>query len=141
RGRQTGNALVASLFSRRRKRPRLRKTPSRGCMHITWRCLFGVLPIALLAGAVVGYRGTVPESSEPVPEQEDKKETPPAVKALIEALKDKDADVRKNTAVALGRIGKEAKDAVPALSAALKDSETDVRGAAALALGRMGKEA
>jgi len=61
-------------------------------------------------------------------------EPPAAVKGLMEALKDKDAEVRKNAAISLGRIGKEAKDAVPALAAALKDSDTDVRGATALAL-------
>src|SRR4051812_4900645 len=63
-------------------------------------------------------------------------ETPEAVKALIDALKDKDADVRKNAVVALGRIGLQAKDAIPALTGVLKDESVDVRGAAVLTLGR-----
>ena len=48
-----------------------------------------------------------------------------AVKALVEALQDKDAEVRKNAAQSLGRIGKEARAAVRPLAAALKDSDVD----------------
>src|SRR5262245_58983949 len=70
-----------------------------------------------------------------------KDDTPPAVQALIDALKDKEPDVRKTSAQSLGKIGKEAKAAVPALAEALKDKDVNVRGAAALALGRMGSEA
>ena len=50
-----------------------------------------------------------------------------AVPALIEALKDNDAGVRRQSAWALGRIGAEAKDAVPALMEALEDNDADVR--------------
>ena len=54
-------------------------------------------------------------------------DAPEAVKALAEALKDRDVDVRKNAALSLGRIGKDAKSAVPALIA-------NFRGSAALPL-------
>src|SRR5205085_2215319 len=90
-----------------------------------------VAPI-LEAGGLFAYRGDgAPETTGSARADEKSQETPAAVKALAEALKDKDADVRKNAAVSLGRIGKEAKGAVPALAAVLKDGETDVRGAAA----------
>src|SRR5205823_4970106 len=64
-----------------------------------------------------------------------------AVKALIDALKDQDPEVRKNSALSLGRIGKDAKSAVQALVKTLKDSDVDVRGASAVALGRIGRDA
>src|ERR1700676_4042620 len=57
---------------------------------------------------------------------------PPGVQALAEALKDKDADVRKNAALSLGRYGERAVSAIPALIEALKDGAVDVRGAAAV---------
>lgn len=47
--------------------------------------------------------------------------------ALAAALHDQDADVRKNAARALWRIGPLAADAVPALAAALHDQDADVR--------------
>ncbi len=65
----------------------------------------------------------------------------PGVQALADALKDKDADVRKNAALSLGRYGDKAVPAVPALIEALKDGAVDVRGAAAVALGRIGPPA
>src|SRR6266436_293168 len=80
-------------------------------------------------------------SSSSVRADDKEPEPPAAVKALAEALQDKDAEVRKNAAQSLGRIGKEAKFAVKALTEALKDTDLDVRGASALALGRIGKEA
>ncbi len=109
------------------------------------RRLLLLVPLLLLAGAVLFY----PENKEAETSNRawatfaaDKpSDASAAVKALCEALKDKDADVRKNAAVSLGRIGKDAKEAVPALAEALKDTDTDVRGAAALALGRIGKDA
>ena len=59
----------------------------------------------------------------------------PAVEPLLAALRDKDEDVRKNAALALGYI----KDprAVEPLLAALKDKDKEVRGIAALSLGEI----
>ena len=69
--------------------------------------------------------------AEPAAAEDDKDSEPsPAVKALIETLKDKDAEVRKTAIQALGRIGKGAKAAVPALAETLKDDDVDVREAA-----------
>jgi HEAT repeat protein len=62
----------------------------------------------------------------------------PAVSALIEALRDQDADVRRAAAEALGWIGA---PAVPALSEALRDQDKDVRGAAVWALRGIGAPA
>ena len=56
----------------------------------------------------------------------------PAVEPLIEALKDKDQDVRWEAALALGNIGDER--AVEPLIEALKDEDEDVREAAGEAL-------
>jgi len=60
----------------------------------------------------------------------------PAVKPLIAALKDKDRDVRKKAAEALGKLGDGR--AVESLIAALKDKNGHIRAAAAEALGRIG---
>ena len=81
-----------------------------------------------MVGILVGYqheKGSAPVLSASADDKP--AETSVAVKGLIEALKDKDAEVRKNAAVSLGRIGKGARAAVPALAAALKDSDADVR--------------
>jgi len=43
------------------------------------------------------------------------------VPALIEALKDEDAEVRRGAAFGLGSFGEQARDATPALRAALRD--------------------
>ncbi|MBN2453282.1 MAG: HEAT repeat domain-containing protein, partial [Candidatus Omnitrophica bacterium] len=64
-----------------------------------------------------------------------------AVPELIKALGDKNDDVRKNAAEALGRIGQAAKDAVPALVKALGDKNDVVRKNAAETLGRIGPDA
>src|SRR5262249_247160 len=69
-----------------------------------------------------------------------------AVSALIEALKDRDEDVRDAAAEALGLILKEAKAAdakaaVAALNEVLKDEKPGVRESAALSLGLIGREA
>jgi HEAT repeat protein len=66
-----------------------------------------------------------------------------AIPALIEALKDDDADpsVRNSAASALAEMGPAAKPAVPALLAALKDDDAGVRGSAAFTLGKVGAEA
>jgi HEAT repeat protein len=65
-----------------------------------------------------------------------------AIDPLINALaKDKDADVRKSCAAALGDIGSEAEKVVKALTEALADSSANVKIAAAAALGQFGSEA
>ena len=111
-------------------------------MRRNWRTFVAVLPLLALTGILLAYRGDSGLETALSAQADDKaEETPPAVKALMEALKDKDAEVRKNAAVSLGRIGPKAKNAVPALAAALKDGDNDARGASALALGRIGKEA
>ena len=59
--------------------------------------------------------------------------------APIEALKDKDSDVRGRAVWVLGKIGPEAKAAVPALIEALKDEEEHIRRNAAEARKRIQK--
>jgi len=66
---------------------------------------------------------------------------PKAIPAIIEALKDKDWDVRTSAASALGGIGPDARAAVPVLIEALKDEHFYVRSSAAHALGGIGPEA
>src|SRR5262245_33923029 len=97
------------------------------------RCLTaGVMPWLVgllvccesLAGWVPGAApAATPSAREAAFDDVKEPETPPAVKALIDTLKDKDAEVRKTAVVALGRIGKDARAAVPALTATLKDSD------------------
>jgi len=52
---------------------------------------------------------------------------PAAVPALVQALKDANAEVRGLSAFMLGEIGPAAKDAVPALTEALEDADWAVR--------------
>ena len=59
------------------------------------------------------------------------------VPALIEALKDKQPDIRLSAAIKLGSFGELAKEAVPALQAALRDRDARVRGAAINAITRI----
>jgi HEAT repeat protein len=59
------------------------------------------------------------------------------VPALIEALKGKEADVRRSAALGLGGFGEQAKEAIPALQAALSDRDGRVREAAGIALSRI----
>jgi HEAT repeat protein len=59
------------------------------------------------------------------------------VPALIEALKDKEADIRWSAAIGLGSFGEEATDAIPALQAAQRDDDARVREAARVALSRI----
>jgi HEAT repeat protein len=63
------------------------------------------------------------------------------VPELTGALKNKDVDVRRPAAFALGSIGPAAADAVPALAEALKDQDEDVRIYAAAALRWIGPAA
>jgi hypothetical protein len=59
------------------------------------------------------------------------------VPALIEALKDKDNDIRVSAAIGLGTFGEQARDAIPALQAMKSDRDTRVREAARVALTRI----
>ena len=59
------------------------------------------------------------------------------VPALIEALKDKQSDVRLSAAIKLGSFGEKARDAIPSLKAAESDRDTRVREAAGTALSRI----
>src|SRR5262245_60263931 len=66
--------------------------------------------------------------------------TEPAVRELIDALKDSDKDVRKAAATALGKVDPNVEMAVPPLIDALKDKAGPVRQAAASALGQIGPD-
>jgi HEAT repeat protein len=59
------------------------------------------------------------------------------VPALMEALKDRDADIRWSSAIGLGYFGDQARDAIPALQAAQHDRDARVREAAGVALSRI----
>jgi HEAT repeat protein len=59
------------------------------------------------------------------------------VPALIEALKDHHADIRRSAAIGLGNFGQHARDAIPALQAILSDRDARVREAASVAIGRI----
>jgi HEAT repeat protein len=59
------------------------------------------------------------------------------VPALVEALKDRDGDIRWSAAIGLGYFGDRARDAVPALQAAQHDRDARVREAAGVALSRI----
>ena len=64
-----------------------------------------------------------------------------AVPALIDALADEDASVRRNAAWALGRMGEPAKAAAPILIEMLTDEDASVRARAVGALRQMGEPA
>ena len=59
------------------------------------------------------------------------------VPALIEALKDRNGDVRWSAAIGLGSLGESAEEAIPALQAAHRDRDVRVREAAGVALSRI----
>jgi HEAT repeat protein len=69
-----------------------------------------------------------------------KKDAAKSVPALIEMLKDRDADIRWSAAIGLGLFGEEARDAIPALQAAQRDRDARVREAAGVALSRIDPE-
>jgi HEAT repeat protein len=64
-----------------------------------------------------------------------------SIAILIEALREKDGNVRAKAARALGGIGPAAKEAIPVLLSALQDREAHVRWDAARALGQIGAAA
>jgi HEAT repeat protein len=79
----------------------------------------------------IGYRGAIRAS-----------DVDSAIEPMIHALKsDKDAEVRRACAKALGSIGTNAEKCVPSLIESLKDSALVVKIAAAQALGQFGPEA
>lgn len=59
------------------------------------------------------------------------------VPALIEALKDKDPDVRWSAAIGLGYFGEKAEAALPALDEAKRDTDPRVREGARVAISRI----
>ncbi len=69
--------------------------------------------------------------------QQRKGDAAQVVPALIEALKDKEGDIRWSAAIGLKYFGEEAKDAIPALQAARSDRDARVREAASVALSRI----
>ena len=66
---------------------------------------------------------------------------PGSIAILIEALREKDGNVRAKAARALGGMGPAAKEAIPVLLTALQDREAHVRWDAARALGQIGAAA
>jgi hypothetical protein len=66
---------------------------------------------------------------------------PPAVPALVEALKSPEAEVRLKAIEVLARMGNDAKDATPDLIRLLDDPDERIRKAATRALGIIGPEA
>jgi HEAT repeat protein len=66
-----------------------------------------------------------------------KGDTAQVVPALIEALKDKENDIRLSAAIGLGYFRDQAKDAIPALQAAQRDRDARIRQAAGVALSRI----
>ena len=66
-----------------------------------------------------------------------KGEAAQVVPALVEALKDKENDIRLSAAIGLGYFGEQAKDAIPALQTAQRDRDARIREAASKALSRI----
>jgi HEAT repeat protein len=64
---------------------------------------------------------------------------PSVIKALANALRDEDKNIRREAALSLGIL--DGRAAIPDLVAALQDPEADVRGAAATAIGKIGTAA
>jgi hypothetical protein len=62
------------------------------------------------------------------------------VPALIEALQDKEKDIRLSAAIGLGYFGEQARDAIPGLQKAQGDRDFRIREAAGIALSRIDPE-
>jgi HEAT repeat protein len=69
--------------------------------------------------------------------QQRKGDATQVVPALMEALKDRESDVRWSAAIGLGYFGERARDAIPALQTAQRDRDARVREAAGVALSRI----
>src|SRR5687768_5739958 len=99
-------------------------------MHVAKKYWWALLLVGVLA--LAGHRQVFAlfAVSEPGPRATlivgEPDADPAALKALGEALKDSEAAVRKNAALALGRLGEKSEPAVPALVQALKDPDLDV---------------
>lgn len=83
---------------------------------------------------------------KPAEEEPGEQAVPPRVKAVLEALKDKDSKVRMEAAYNLGKLGAKAKEAmipalVKALAEALQDEDWAVRRESANSLGKLGAKA
>jgi HEAT repeat protein len=109
-----------------------------------------VLPLLLIAGAGCGRQKSTDELVTDLKSKDDKdrvvavrllgkRKSDPArtVPALVEALKDHGADVRRGAAIGLGYYGGDAREAIPALQAVLTDRDARVRESAAVALSRI----
>jgi HEAT repeat protein len=70
--------------------------------------------------------------------QNRQEDAPRVVPALIESLKDVQADIRWSAAIGLGYFGAEAETALPALEEAERDTDARVREAARVAISRIG---
>src|SRR5262245_78189 len=98
------------------------------------RAMFRQIPIAVLTVTLLtpmALRADDPPSAESVEDR---------VPEYVKALKSKNADVRKQVALALGDLGSKARAAVPALREALLDSDEAVQAAVAKALGQIDSE-
>jgi hypothetical protein len=87
--------------------------------------IFGVISVLLVFGTVYYF------SSRPTLYKESaltEGKVPPTVQALIEQLKDPDADVRRAAATSLGKMGANAKGAVPALIQRVADDVWGTQG-------------
>src|SRR6516162_5985669 len=109
-----------------------------------------LLLLGLLAAAGCGHKKTTDELIDDLksPQERDriiavrllpqrKGDAAKVVPALIEALKDKEGDVRWGAAIGLGYFGEQARDAIPALQEAQHDRDARVREAAGVALSRI----
>jgi vesicle coat complex subunit len=109
-----------------------------------------VFLVCLLAGVGCGKKKSTGEMIDDLKAPQEEKrivavrtlsqrqgEADQVVPALIQALKDKHADVRWNAAIGLGSFGEQAREAIPALQEARNDRDTRVREAARIALSRI----
>ena len=121
------------------------------CRKIQYLCLLCVALLCTLASYGCGkHEKSTPELIADLksPQEKDrviavrllpahKGDAAQVVPAMVEALKDKQAHVRRSAAIGLGNFGDGAKEAIPALQAALKDPDPRIRTAAGVALSRI----
>lgn len=82
-----------------------------------------------------GQASNAPSAKNPTESRQTRTASPAVIQGLTEAMKDSDADVRKQAMQALARLG--APVAYESLVAALKDEDADMRQQAAFSLGQM----
>ena len=116
-----------------------------------WACWF--LLLCMLASTGCGKKKTTDELIEDLKSSDEKdriaaarlltskkEDAAKVVPALIEALKDKEGDVRRSVVTGLGMFGEDAKGAIPALKAIqVDDKDARIRSAASAALARIEK--